>query len=102
MPIAESHNPKPRYVFSLWKGMVRTRPSMRCIAEDIAERYGLSMVELIGNRPHQYVSRPRQEAMAAMHATGKFSTTQIGKFFGRDHSTISHGIKKHRQRATCD
>ena len=51
--------------------------------------------------------RARQAVMAGLADAG-WSSVRIGRYLGRDHSTVLHGIAKHRDRAnvtvceTCD
>lgn len=72
---------------------------LRVIADDVCERHKLAFRELVGPEKKKRISVPRQEFMALAHDTGRFSTTQIGKFCGgRDHTTVVYGIQRHRQK----
>lgn len=75
--------------------MTRT---MRHITAAVAARHGLRPAELLGERRLAAYSRARDEAWAEIHATGKFSTPQIGRAFNRDHSTVVVGIQRHKER----
>lgn len=69
----------------------------------VAERYGLTIEELIShNRSHCYV-RPRHIAIyLMMHLTG-MSSPRIGKLLGgRDHSTIICAMQNMRRRLGTD
>lgn len=65
-------------------------PTMHAIALDVASRRRVTLDELRGPGTARRVSRPRQEAMAAMSATGLWSRGQIGRFFGRTCWTVQH------------
>jgi len=71
--------------------------SMRRIALDVALKYELSFEELIGPKRHQRQARPRQEAMFKMKELGH-SHSEIGRFFGRDHTTVMYGVRAHEAR----
>ncbi len=86
-------------VLSLWKGEIAPATSMRDIAEDVARRNGITVEELRGSPLPQRYSWPRQEFMHLAYLTGRYSTTQIGNFLsGRAHTTVVHGIRRHRER----
>ena len=71
--------------------------SMRRSALDIALKYELTYEELIGPKRHQRQAQPRQEAMFKMKSAG-YSHAEIGRFFGRDHTTVMHGVRAHEVR----
>ena len=86
---------------SLWRGVLPYRPSMRDISAEVAERWGVTVEDM--RDPDNLVrrgldTRPRDEAIAAIRATGRFSWTQIGRFFRRDHSTCISAVKRHLER----
>lgn len=84
---------------SLWKGVMDGRPTMASIATEIALKHDLTLADLRGRNCSQRFVIPRHDAMAAIYATGRYSTTQIGRFFGdRDHTSAMHGIKKSEER----
>ncbi len=73
--------------------------SMRDIATEIAEQNGFKLHDLVGVSRCQPVARVRHQAFHAIMATGRFSTPQVGRFFGgRDHTTIIHGVRRHAER----
>lgn len=93
-------------VLSLWKGLVENgepapvpKPSMKVIAAEIADKYGLTLADLQGPETRREISRPRQEAMARIYATGFFSYPQVGRFFGgRDHTTVLFAVRRVAER----
>lgn len=73
--------------------------TMAQILARVAEKHGLTVADLKGPRIAPRFSHPRQEAMHAMHAVGRWSLPQIGRFLGgRDHTTVLHGVRRHAQR----
>jgi chromosomal replication initiation ATPase DnaA len=79
--------------------------SMASIAAIIAAKYELTVQELRGPGRFKYAAHPRQEAMWTMRqvkladGSHRFSTTQIGRYFNRDHSTVVHGCSAYAARA---
>ena len=86
---------------SLWKGQIPAPPkTMREIATRVAAEHGLTLdvLKAYDGRPH--VVAARRAAWQAIYATGRFSYPQIGRFFGRDHSTVHSAVcGKRRARA---
>lgn len=80
----------PQYVEPQTRTMAR-------IASDIASDNNLTLEEL-KSRTHEWaVSHVRQYAYAEMLDAG-FSASAVGRFFGRDHSTVAYGAKAARAR----
>ncbi len=110
--VADSLWPKPhvepiepdysgQQVLSLWKGLITipVRPvTMLEIAELVAARHKLSVEELRGPSLRRKIAHARQEAMALTYATGRFSTTQVGRYYSRDHTTVIHARRRHAER----
>lgn len=89
-------------VLSLWRGLLvvpERRATRLQIAEEVAARYGVSVEALRGPLRHKAFTVPRQEAMWRMVKAHRWSTPQIGDFFGgRDHTTVLHACKAHEKR----
>lgn len=64
------------------------------IADNVEKYCNLNKNELLSTTRSKKVSYPRQIAMYIMKEVTNYSLVQIGEFFGRDHTTIMHGIKK--------
>jgi chromosomal replication initiator protein len=60
----------------------------------IANYFRLKLTELKGRNSTKAVARPRQIAMFLCRTLTDASLPQIGKSFGRDHSTVVHSIRK--------
>ena len=83
-------------LLSLWRGPILLRPNAPAlprIAAEVAAKYGVTVAQLKGRGMARWISQPRQEAMARMRAETRASTTKIGQFFGRDHSTVIHACR---------
>jgi chromosomal replication initiation ATPase DnaA len=74
-----------------------SRRRMFHLAARIAAHYGLTVDDFRSPIRRRPIAWPRQEFMLAAHEAG-FSMPQIGRFLGRDHTTILHGIRAARKR----
>ena len=72
---------------------------MADIAAEVAQANGLTLAELKSRNRAQRIARPRQEAMAKIHQTGRYTLTQIARFFGMDHTTVLYGVRQYEARA---
>jgi chromosomal replication initiator protein len=69
--------------------------TIKRIQEMIAERFGLSLEELCGDKRSQNIVYPRQVAMYLSRELTDSSLPKIGKEFGgRDHTTVIHATSK--------
>jgi chromosomal replication initiator protein len=69
--------------------------SIRRIQETVSERFGLSLVELCGDKRSQNIVYPRQVAMYLSRELTDSSLPKIGREFGgRDHTTVIHATTK--------
>lgn len=67
------------------------------IAATVAAEAGLTRAQLM-NENRRPATHVRQEAWRRAYATGRFSLTQIGRVFKRDHTTIHYGIRRATER----
>jgi chromosomal replication initiator protein len=68
--------------------------SLRDITDGVCTRFGLTREEIRGPARQRAVARPRQILMyLAREMTGQ-SLPQIGRYLGRDHTTILHGVRR--------
>jgi chromosomal replication initiation ATPase DnaA len=67
--------------------------TMRSIAEAVASEHGRTLADLRGGSPKHRDAHPRQRAYAAIRGTGRYSLTQIGRFFNRHHTTVLYGLR---------
>ena len=67
-----------------------------------AEANGITVKQMESASRLRQFAHPRQEAMAALVRSGRYSTPAIGRMFDRDHTTVLHANKavKKRQAAS--
>ncbi len=84
--------------WSFWERYRRPiRQSMREILSDVARVNFITVEDLKSRAKDRRVSYPRQEFMY-LARLAQYSTTQIGRMIGRDHSSVVHGANAHRRR----
>lgn len=78
--------------------MLRSSPGMRPTAELILEEtasfYNIEADKILGNTKTKDIILPRQIAMYLIRDLTELSFPEIGRFMGRDHTTVMHSIKK--------
>lgn len=74
-----------------------TRRSCMQIVKDVAKARGFSAQELLGASRNQNLVLARHEAMYLCSKSGK-SYVLIGRIFGKDHTSVMHGVRKHAER----
>ncbi len=95
---AAKKRPKPVPVLSAEERAARIRIGQ--ITAEVAARYGVTVERMRSHDKRAVFMSPRWEAWALCHDE-KFSTPIIGRYFGgRDHTTILHGIGKHRAKVS--
>lgn len=84
-------------VLSLWRGetLKVRRPRMADIVAAVADKHDVTVADLKGPSRVKHIVAARFEAMARMYDLGIWSMPQIGRFFGRDHTTVLNGIRRH-------
>jgi len=76
-----------------------SRAKAREILQEVADRTGFTIEELVSMRRHQPLCDARNELYYRLKDETTWSYPRIGKFLGdRDHSTIISGAKKHARR----
>lgn len=73
----------------------RPRPFLRYLLADVARQYGLPPDVLLARGRMKELVRIRNEFIYRAAAETHHSVSAIGKFIGRDHSTILHSIQKY-------
>lgn len=68
----------------------------------VAASYGVSMVEMRSPSHYRMFAWPRQVAMYLSRELTDQSLSDIGRRFGRDHSTVCHAIKAVEKRMADD
>jgi chromosomal replication initiation ATPase DnaA len=70
---------------------------IRSIIYRIAQGYGLSYDSVTGPSRQRHVNLARNHAYAALIDCG-FTSAEIGRYMGRDHSTVINGAGNHNER----
>lgn len=74
-------------------------PTIGEIIASVANKYGLTVMELKGDRRSRRVSIPRQEIMYRAYTETGASLPTIGRSLGdRDHTTVLYGVRAHEAR----
>lgn len=76
---------------------IKDRASIRAIAKQVCAETGLRMPDIMGRSRMAHLCRARELMWFIAHENGA-SLPQIGRVFGRDHTTILHGIRNEKRR----
>lgn len=68
------------------------------IISTAAKRQGVTVAQLMGDNRHVPVVLARQEAWWRIWREHGYSYPRIAKLFGKDHTTVMYGVKKHIER----
>jgi hypothetical protein len=71
---------------------------MRRILGEVAEKHNLPAADIFKDRRVRHIVRARQEAMWRCSEETGYSYPRIGRFFGRDHTTVMHACRVHAAR----
>ena len=79
-------------------------PDLTCAAiqRSVAEAFGVSVEELVGQGRPQSIAEPRQVAMYLCRRMTRASLDTIGASFNRNHSTVVHACKAVRGTRSVD
>ncbi|HEY0601522.1 MAG TPA: chromosomal replication initiator protein DnaA [Herpetosiphonaceae bacterium] len=72
----------------------RQRITTESILESVSSYYGIDSRILRGRQRSRNIVVPRQVAMYLMREETESSLVEIGRTFGRDHTTVLHGCEK--------
>lgn len=72
------------------------------IMEIVANYYDLTVLDIRGKKRTQSIAIARQIAMYLSTQYTRLSTTQIGKYFNKEHATILHAAKTIKKRMDVD
>lgn len=75
--------------------------TVRKIVKIVAEEYGVHPSVILGSEKNRRAAVPRQEVMRRALAVG-WSSTQVGRALGRDHSTVLTGAKRAAERLAAE
>ena len=71
------------------------RPSVNKAVREVSERRGVHPLLIVGTTRQGDVVAARNEVFAILN-DGGMSYAQIGLIFGKDHTSIRHGVLRHR------
>ena len=80
----------------------QTNISPETIQKLVADHFSLTVKDLKDKKRKQNIVHPRHLAMFIIHELTECSTTEIGNYFGRDHSSVIHAIKNIEERKRKD
>ena len=72
------------------------------IQHAVSDYYSLRPADLRGKKRTQAIAFPRQVAMYLARSLTKLSTTEVGREFGRDHTTVMHACQRVAARLETD
>ncbi len=70
------------------------RALMEAICLNVADRHRISLCEIRGSSRRAELVAARHEAMWRMKRELRLSSTQIGRYFNRDHTSVLHAVWK--------
>jgi len=86
-----------------WRAKVPPMLSWRHVQQVVAERFGMTRSELVSVKRSQHVARARQVAMfLCLEIVPAASLKAVGRWFGRDHTTVLHARDRTRERIADD
>ncbi|MDR1351954.1 MAG: chromosomal replication initiator protein DnaA [Treponema sp.] len=80
----------------------QTNISIDIIQRVVADYFSLPSSDIKGKKRTQNIVFPRQLAMHIAREITEFSTTEIGQYFGRDHTTVMHACQKIEEKKQAD
>lgn len=87
--------PQPTFVETLGAPVnMIAPPSWRFLLAVVALRHGLLPSDLLGTCRSQNIVAARSEAMLLVYQHTQASTTQVGVWFCKDHTTVLHALRK--------
>lgn len=72
------------------------REKYHALIGEIAEKHSVKVEHILSPSRQQHHVAARHECYFTLHSLG-LSSSQIGKVMHRDHSTVLHGIRKHKE-----
>ena len=69
------------------------RRAMTLLLQQVSSETGVTCDQILGDQRHRFVVDARQRLMAECHLLG-YSTAEIGRFIGRDHTTVMYALRK--------
>lgn len=93
---------RPEKVICLpdWSGAVvvpirNTKSSAAEIIQDVIEKYGISVADILGSSRQPYLIKARHEACYLIAENTNMAIAAIGRLLNKDHTTIMNAIISH-------
>ena len=83
-----------RAIKDMYKGKAQTVPTPELIISEVCRFYSIEESTLRGTLKNKGTAEARQIAMYLVRKLTNLSLPDIGREFGRDHSTVIHAIRK--------
>ena len=83
-----------RAIKDMYKGKAETLPTPSLIIAEVCRFYSIEEEVLRGTLKNKNTAEARQVAMYLIRKLTKLSLPDIGREFGRDHSTVIHSLNK--------
>ena len=92
--------PVPEPVIFLVRGNYPVAPSgWKDIVREVCANHGFTLQQILGAQRQRRLCSARHEAFYRLSTETTMSLPEIGDAFGgRDHTTVLHGIRKHKAR----
>ncbi len=85
-------------IFDMQAAVATPRDAIRAIIAEEARKAGVAVDALLGRCRRRAVVRARHAAMRRVHdAFPRKSYPEIGRIFGRDHSTVMYALCAHKR-----
>lgn len=81
-----------------WGGAQRFSPPVTSTIRQICRDYHVTPEEVLSRSRYAQVTEARQAVMYALTIELGLSSVRIGQILKRDHSTVLHGVRIHRER----
>jgi chromosomal replication initiator protein len=76
--------------------------TVRIVALEVCQRFKLNIDQLLMKTRVSTVARPRQIVFYLARELDQVSYSEIGRIFGKDHGTITHGYRSVRDQIETD
>lgn len=73
----------------------RLRSRVAQVVRRIAREHGCTLEDIYGTSRHDSIARARRHAMAVLRWSTALSLPELGRIFGRDHTTILTAVRKY-------
>ena len=80
---------------------ISQRDKASAIVDEVCAKRQLDRIEVLSDRRSSDVAQARHEIWHRIYSElPNYSLPMIGRLFNRDHTTILHGIRKHKKRVS--